>query len=103
MVKMKLKDKKIYLTKLIDYLGQNGWDLCNYSKQENSECNRLRMFGVALLHEKFEEVQAVVALFDEGKHDEAMDLYNSAIALVSDESMFEYYAHVLDDTNPWFV
>lgn len=101
---MKLRDKKIYLNKLIDYLADNGWDLCNYNKRQFSECDELRsVVGIVVMHEKFDELMDIVGLFDDGKDDEAMDLYNETISAVSDESMFEYYEHVLDDTNPWFV
>jgi hypothetical protein len=100
---MKLKDKQIYLDKLIEYLARNGWNWLNYDKRQFSECDDLRMFGVTLLYEKFDDVKEIVALFDDNKDDEAMDLYNERINLVSDESMFEYYEHVLDNTNPWYV
>lgn len=103
MQKMNRKDKQIYLDKLIEFLSKNGWNYHNYDKREFSECDELRMFGVTLLYEKFELVKEIVALFEEGLEDEALDLYNRRINLISDESMVEYYTHVLDGTNPWLI
>lgn len=103
MQNMKIKEKRVYLDKLISYLKDNGWDLCNYAKQQWSECDNLRMNGDWLLYEKFELVQELVELFETNQNDEAMDLYNSAVIEMPGGSMFDYYDGVVNDDNPWFV